>query len=127
MRVLHPTAAITAEEDGSTAAGKWTYQPCSSDVNRARMDLNESGWIGAAPMSDVPSGQQLTRRRNSSRADNQAATPAFVWSFWPQPDADFALFMAGALQLINAACFVAVMMCSDLGLVLCVFVVCVLV
>lgn len=86
------------------------------------MDLNELGWIGAAPMSDVPSGQQLTRRRNSSRADNQAATPAFVWSFWPQPDADCALFMAGALQLINAVCFVALMIGSDLDFVFLFFV-----
>lgn len=63
-------------------------------------------------------GSAVDEEANSSRADNQAAVPSFVWSFWPQPDADCALFMAGALQLINAVCFVALMMCSDLGLFL---------
>lgn len=65
------------------------------------------------PMLDVPSGQQLTRRRT---AVGPIIKPLFVRSFWPQPDADCALFMAGGLQLINAVCFVALMMCSDLDL-----------
>lgn len=97
--------------DGRKAARKRTFQPCSSSVNRARMDLNQPRWIGSVLMSDVPSGQRLTR---GGTAVGPIIKPLFVWSFWPQPDADCALFMAGALQLINALCFVALMMCSDL-------------